>query len=89
METGPLGRSGLLQWREHLATLEELRDAGKVTVVGATHYSHGAFPELLRVMETGRVAQIRHMRENAAAGDPPWLDADARDYVVSLVRGSG
>ena len=161
----------LVQWREHLAYLEELRDAGKVTAVGVTHYSHGAFPELLRVMETGRVAQIqvpynaadrvveadvlpaaaqrgigvlvmrplgegalmrrtpdaaalrplarfgvrtwsqallkwilsdprvhtaipatsspRHMRENAAAGDPPWLDADARDYVASLARGSG
>jgi aryl-alcohol dehydrogenase-like predicted oxidoreductase len=24
------------------------------------------------------------MRENAAAGDPPWLDADARAYVSRL-----
>jgi len=24
------------------------------------------------------------MRENAAAGDPPWFDAAARDYVAEL-----
>jgi hypothetical protein len=24
------------------------------------------------------------MTENAAAGDPPWLDEDARDYVARL-----
>lgn len=157
----------LVNWREHLPYLEELRETGKVRVVGATHYSHGALPELLRVMETGRVAQIQvpynvqdraleaevlpaaaeqdigvivmqplgvgalaarapaaealkplerfgvrtwaqallkwilsdprvhcaipatssveHMRENAAAGDPPWLDAAARSYVTELL----
>lgn len=156
----------LVSWREHLPHLEELRGQGKVRVVGATHYSHGALPELLRVMETGRIAQIQipynardrvveteilpaaaergigvivmqplgvgalvqrapspdalkplekfgvrtwaqallkwilsdtrvhcaipatssvaHMSENAAAGDPPWFDAAARDYVTEL-----
>jgi aryl-alcohol dehydrogenase-like predicted oxidoreductase len=160
----------LVSWREHLAYLEELRGRGQVTVVGATHYSQGAFPELLRVMATGRIGQIQvpynaaeraveeeilpaaaerglgviamqplgvgaltrvappaealrplarfgvrtwaqallkwilsdsrvhaaipatssleHMRENAAAGDLPWLDADARRYVSDLA-GSG
>ena len=157
----------LVAWREHLPALEGLRDEGKVGVVGATHYSHGAFRELLRVMETGRVAQVqvpynaadreverevlpaaaargigvivmrpfgegalvkhspppealrplarfgirtwpqallkwilsdrrvhcaipatRHperMAENAAAGDPPWLDEGARRLVEELV----
>lgn len=161
----------LVQWREHLSFLEERRDAGEVRVVGATHYRHDAFPELLEVMATGRVAQIQvpynaadhaveaevlpaahehgigvivmrplgegallrrppearaleplarfgvrtwaqallkwilsdlrvacaipatralaHMRENAAAGDPPWLDADARRYVADLARATG
>jgi len=36
-----------------------LRARGQVGVVGATHYSHGALGELLRVMETGRVAQVQ------------------------------
>jgi aryl-alcohol dehydrogenase-like predicted oxidoreductase len=158
----------LVAWREHLPVLEDLRDRGRVRVVGATHYSHGAFGELLRVMATGRVAQIQvpynaadrevereilpaaaerglgvlamrpfgegalvkrspppealrplerfgvrtwpqallkwilsdprvhcaipatsrpeRMRENAAAGDPPWLDDGARRLVEELVR---
>jgi aryl-alcohol dehydrogenase-like predicted oxidoreductase len=156
----------LVSWREHLPYLEELRERGQVGVVGATHYSHGALPELMRVMATGRIAQIQipynaedrvvetevlpaaaeqgigvivmqplgvgalaqrapapealeplekfgvrtwaqallkwilsdprvhcaipatsnveHMKENAAAGDPPWYDADARQYVTEL-----
>jgi aryl-alcohol dehydrogenase-like predicted oxidoreductase len=28
-----------------------------------------------------------HMRENAVAGDPPWFDSDARDYVRRLCEG--
>ena len=28
-------------------------------MVGATHYSHGAFAELMQVMKTGRIAQIQ------------------------------
>jgi aryl-alcohol dehydrogenase-like predicted oxidoreductase len=158
----------LVAWREHLPVLEALRAEGKVGVVGATHYSHGAFGELLRVMETGRVAQVQvpynaaddavareilpaaaergigvivmrpfgegallrrtppadalrplerfgvrtwpqallkwilsdprvhcaipatsrpeRMTENAAAGDPPWLDEGARRLVAGLAR---
>jgi aryl-alcohol dehydrogenase-like predicted oxidoreductase len=154
----------LVNWQEHLPYLEQLRERGQVRVVGATHYSHGALPELLRLMRTGRIAQIQvpynakdrvvetdilpaaaelgigvivmqplgvgalaarpptaealkplekfgvrtwaqallkwilsdarvhcaipatssvaHMKENAAAGDPPWFDAAARDYVT-------
>ena len=160
----------LVAWREHLPVLEELRDRGQVKVIGATHYSHGAFGELLRVMATGRITQIQvpynaadrevqrevlpaaaerglgvlvmrpfgegalvrrspppealrplerfgvrswpqallkwilsdprvhcaipatsrpeRMRENAAAGDPPWLDEDARRLVEELAQSS-
>jgi aryl-alcohol dehydrogenase-like predicted oxidoreductase len=49
----------LLRWREHLALLEQLRDAGRVRVIGATHYSASAFGELRQVMETGRIAMIQ------------------------------
>jgi aryl-alcohol dehydrogenase-like predicted oxidoreductase len=49
----------LVAWRDHLPVLEDLRDRGRVRVIGATHYSHGAFGELLRVMATGRIAQIQ------------------------------
>jgi aryl-alcohol dehydrogenase-like predicted oxidoreductase len=156
----------LVAWREFLPILEELKAAGQVGVIGATHYSHRAFPELLTVMRTGRIEQVQiplnvadraveqdvlpmaaelglgvlvmepfgsgsltrrapspgqleplraygvttwaqallkwilsdprvhcvipatrrpeRMRENAAAGEPPWLDEEARTYVGKL-----
>jgi aryl-alcohol dehydrogenase-like predicted oxidoreductase len=49
----------LLNWREQLLLLEQQRDAGRVRVIGATHYSPSAFGELRRVVETGRIAAIQ------------------------------
>lgn len=49
----------LVAWREHLPMLEEMRADGSAGVVGATHYAHSAFPELVRVMRTGRIQMIQ------------------------------
>lgn len=49
----------LVNWQEHLATLEELRDAGTVRWIGATHYSPSAFEDLARVMRTNRIDAIQ------------------------------
>jgi aryl-alcohol dehydrogenase-like predicted oxidoreductase len=49
----------LVLWREHLPMIERLKEEGKVTVIGATHYSAGAFGELAEVMRTGRVTAIQ------------------------------
>jgi aryl-alcohol dehydrogenase-like predicted oxidoreductase len=49
----------LVNWREQLVLLEQQRDAGRVRVIGATHYSPSAFGELRRVIETGRIAAIQ------------------------------
>ena len=49
----------LSAWREHLPMLEALRDEGAVRVVGATHYAHSAFPELMEVMRTARIGMIQ------------------------------
>jgi aryl-alcohol dehydrogenase-like predicted oxidoreductase len=49
----------LVAWPEQLTLLEELRDRGQVEVIGATHYSASAFPELARVMRTGRIGAIQ------------------------------
>ena len=49
----------LVAWREHLPVLEDLRAKGTVRVVGATHYQHSAFAELMKVMETGRIQQVQ------------------------------
>jgi aryl-alcohol dehydrogenase-like predicted oxidoreductase len=49
----------LVAWREHLPVLEELRARGAVRVVGATHYQHAAFGELMTVMRSGPVGMIQ------------------------------
>jgi aryl-alcohol dehydrogenase-like predicted oxidoreductase len=49
----------LVAWRQQLALLEELRDAGKVRLIGATHYSPSAFGELEQVMRSGRIDAIQ------------------------------
>jgi aryl-alcohol dehydrogenase-like predicted oxidoreductase len=49
----------LVGWREHLPTLERLRDQGTVGAIGATHYSRSAFGELAEVMRTGRITAIQ------------------------------
>lgn len=156
----------LVAWEEHLDWMEKEREAGRIGVLGATHYSPRAYDELKRVMRTGRIGCIQiplnplereaerevlplaeelglgvlvmrpvgagrlfpgpdpsalaplaeygvqtwgqallkwvlsdprvhvpipatskagHARDNAAAGDPPWLDEDARALVEQLV----
>ncbi len=49
----------LVNWPAQLAELERRRDSGTVRWVGATHYSHSAFDDLRRVMETGRIDGIQ------------------------------
>lgn len=49
----------LVAWRTHLPVLEELRAAGKVGIVGATHYQHSAFAELMALMRSGRIQMIQ------------------------------
>jgi aryl-alcohol dehydrogenase-like predicted oxidoreductase len=49
----------LVLWQEHLKMLEQLRDAGRVRAIGATHYSSASFGELRQVMSTGRITAIQ------------------------------
>lgn len=49
----------LIAIERHLPYLEELRARGQVGAIGVTHYAHFAFPQLLRWMETGRIACIQ------------------------------
>ncbi|HAO98960.1 MAG TPA: aldo/keto reductase [Fibrobacteres bacterium] len=49
----------LVNWRDHLDTLESLKQKGKIAAIGATHYQASAFGELKTVMKTGRIAAIQ------------------------------
>ena len=49
----------LLNWREHLVTLETLKKDGIIDAIGATHYQANAFGELKTVMKTGRITAIQ------------------------------
>jgi aryl-alcohol dehydrogenase-like predicted oxidoreductase len=49
----------LVLWQEHLKMLEQLRDAGRVRAIGATHYDSSYFDTLRQVMMTGRITAIQ------------------------------
>ena len=153
----------MVRWPERLRRIEDLRDAGQVALVGATHWKAASFDELEAAMVTGRLDAVQipynprerevedrllplaaelgppvivmrplgegalvsrsvpedalaqlgveswaqallkwalsdgrvdavipatrnpeHVRENAAAGNPPWFDAEQRRLVERL-----
>ena len=49
----------MLRWPERLHRIEELRDAGQVGFVGATHWRADSFHELEAAMATGRLDAIQ------------------------------
>jgi len=49
----------LVAWQDQLDWLEQERDAARIGLLGATHYGASAFPELMRIMRTGRIQAIQ------------------------------
>jgi aryl-alcohol dehydrogenase-like predicted oxidoreductase len=82
----------LVNWRVQLKLLEALRDSGKVSVLGATHYQKSAFPELMEVMRTGRIGMIQVpynplSRQAAAAVLPLAEELGLGVLVMSPLQG--
>ncbi|MGZ4766936.1 MAG: aldo/keto reductase, partial [Ilumatobacteraceae bacterium] len=49
----------MVRWPQRLLRIEELRDSGEVTLVGATHWQAASFHELEAAMATGRLDAIQ------------------------------
>ena len=49
----------LVAWEAHLPWLEEERDAGRIDLLGVTHYSASAFGELERALRTRRFDAVQ------------------------------
>ncbi|HEX9124014.1 MAG TPA: aldo/keto reductase [Actinomycetota bacterium] len=49
----------LVAWREHLVWLQPEREAGRIGLLGATHWNESVFDELERVMRSGRVQAVQ------------------------------
>ena len=49
----------LVAWRDQLRMLEAAADRGLVGLIGATHYSPGAFSELADLMRSGRIDAVQ------------------------------
>lgn len=71
----------LLDWRTHLATLREWKQAGRVRYVGVTHYTAGAYDELERVL---RSEPLDFVQVNYSLGE-----RDAERRILPLARERG
>lgn len=77
----------LVATREQLALLEEMREAGRVRAIGATHYSASAFGDLAALMRSGRIDAVQvpyNPRQREAERDILPLAADLGLGVVVM-----
>ncbi len=71
----------LLDWRIHLATLREWKQAGRVRYIGVTHYTASAYDELERVL---RAEPLDFVQVNYSLGE---RDAERRILPLASDRG--
>jgi diketogulonate reductase-like aldo/keto reductase len=71
----------LLDWRTHLATLREWKQAGRIRYLGVTHYTASAFDELERVL---RAEPLDFVQVNYSLGE-----RDAERRILPLARDRG
>ncbi len=83
----------LVAVEKRLDMLEELKSEGKVCSIGATHYSHSAFPKLMDVMRQGRVdfVQVPYNAIDVAVTEDvlPLAEDYGLGVIVVVPLGSG
>jgi aryl-alcohol dehydrogenase-like predicted oxidoreductase len=83
----------LVAVEKRLDMLERLKEEGKVRSIGATHYSHSAFPALMDVMRGGRIdfVQIPYNAADTAVTEEVLPLAEELDLgvIVMVPLGSG
>jgi diketogulonate reductase-like aldo/keto reductase len=75
----------LLDWKTHLATLREWKTAGTVKYIGITHYSHGQFDELERIIKTEKIDVVQLPYNVGERGAEKRLIPAARDAGVAVL----
>jgi diketogulonate reductase-like aldo/keto reductase len=71
----------LLDWRTHLDTLRQWKQAGRVRYVGVTHYTASAYDELARILRT---EPLDFVQVNYSPGEP---EAERRILPLAQDRG--
>jgi diketogulonate reductase-like aldo/keto reductase len=77
----------LVAWREHLPWLERERAAGRIDLLGVTHYAAGAFGELADALRTGRFDTVQvplNPRERACERELLPLAAELGIAVIVM-----
>jgi diketogulonate reductase-like aldo/keto reductase len=77
----------LVAWEQHLPWLEAERDAGRIGLLGVTHYATSAFGELGRALRTGRFQTVQlplNPRERSAERELLPLAAELGVAVVVM-----
>jgi diketogulonate reductase-like aldo/keto reductase len=77
----------LVAWEQHLPWLEAERDAGRIGLLGVTHYATSAFGELGRALRTGRFQTVQlplNPRERSAERELLPLAAELGVAVIVM-----
>jgi diketogulonate reductase-like aldo/keto reductase len=72
----------LVDWRTQLATLRQMKADGRLRYIGITHYTTGALPELVRILESEDGIDFVQLGYSLATREP-----ETRLLPVAAARG--
>jgi diketogulonate reductase-like aldo/keto reductase len=75
----------LVSWHEHLGWLEEERAAGRVGLLGVTHYAPSAFGELAEALETGSFQTVQVPYNPYEREYERWIFPHAEELGLAVI----